>query len=93
MEVVFFSDGFMVLDIDYYNNDGSVFLLTSDDDVSNSSIIWHARLGHIGQERMGRLAREGLIGNLAKVTLPICEHFLVGNKKKNVSLGCLFHCN
>jgi hypothetical protein len=74
----FISDGFMVLNIDCYNNDGSVFLLTSSDDVSNSSVVWHARLGHIGQERMARLTREGLIGNLAKVTLPTCEHCLVG---------------
>jgi hypothetical protein len=35
----FISDGFMVLNIDYYNNDGSVFLLTSSDDVSNSSVV------------------------------------------------------
>ena len=75
----------MVLNIDYYNNDGSVFLLTSSDDVSNSSVVWHARLGHIGQERMGRLAREGLIGNLAKVTLPTCEHCLVGKSKDRKS--------
>jgi hypothetical protein len=44
----FFSDGFMVLNIDYYNHDGSIFLLTSPDDESNSSVVWHARLGHIG---------------------------------------------
>ena len=74
----FISDGFMVLNIDYYNNDDSIFLLTSFDNESNSSVVWHARLGHIGQERMARLAREGLIGNLTKVTLPTCEHCLVG---------------
>ena len=34
-----FPNGFMVLNIDYYNNDGSVFLLTSFDYVSNSSIV------------------------------------------------------
>jgi transposase InsO family protein len=78
----FISNGFMVLNIDYYNNDGSVFLLTSSDDVSNNSVVWHARLGHIGQERMARLAREGLIGNLAKVTLPTCEHCLIGKSKR-----------
>ena len=31
---------------------------------------------------MARLAREGLIGNLAKVTLPTCEHCLVGKSKR-----------
>ena len=37
-----------------------------------------ARLGHIGQERMTRLAREGLMGDLAKVTLSTYDHCLVG---------------
>ena len=42
------------------------------------SILWHARLGHIGQDRLNRLARAGLLGSLAKVELPTCEHCLVG---------------
>ena len=72
----FISNGFLILDIEYYNNDSSVFL-TSSDNASDNSIIWHARLGHIGQKRMTRLARKGLMGNLAKVTLSTCEHCLV----------------
>ena len=35
----FISSGFMVLNIDYYNNDGLVFLLTSSNDLSNSSVV------------------------------------------------------
>ena len=73
----FISNGFLILDIEYYNYDSSVFL-TSSDNASDNSIIWHARLGRIGQERMTRLAREGLMGNLTKVTLSTCEHFLMG---------------
>ena len=73
----FISNGFLILDIEYYKNDSSVFW-TSSDNASDNSIIWHARLGHIEQERMTRLAREGLMGNLTKVTLSICEHCLVG---------------
>ncbi|KAK2987383.1 hypothetical protein RJ640_019256 [Escallonia rubra] len=38
----------------------------------------HARLGHIGQDRMTRLAREGLLGPLARVNLQICEACLAG---------------
>jgi len=76
----FISDGFMILDLNYYNYDKSFVLLTSSDDVD--SIKWHARLGHIGQDRMTRLAREGLISNLAKVTLSICEHCLMGKSIK-----------
>jgi hypothetical protein len=43
-----------------------------------SSFTWHARLGHIWKDRMARLAREGLLGLLAKVDLPICEPYLAG---------------
>ena len=78
MDVVLFQMiFFLILDIEYYNNDSSVFL-TSSDNASDNSIIWHAKLGHIGQEKMTRLAREGLIGNLSKVTLSTGEHCLVG---------------
>ena len=73
----YISNGFLILDIEYYNYDSSVFL-TSSDNASDNSIIWHARLGRIGQERMTRLAREGLMGNLTKVTLSTCEHCLMG---------------
>ena len=59
MAVVLFQNFFFFMDIEYYNNDSSVFL-TSSDNASDNSSIWHARLGHIGQERMTRLAREGL---------------------------------
>ena len=39
---------------------------------------WHARLGHIGRDRMTRLAREGLLGSLTKVDLQLCEPCLAG---------------
>ena len=91
----FISNGFLILDIEYYNNDSSVFL-TSSDNASDNSIIWHVRLGHTGQKRMTRLAREGLMGNLAKVTLSTCEHCLLGKsrrKRLEKPQGHLFHCN
>ena len=44
-----------------------------DCNITINSSTWHARLGHIGKDRMARLAREGLLGPLAKVDLPICE--------------------
>ncbi|KAL0453669.1 UNVERIFIED_CONTAM: hypothetical protein Slati_1345000 [Sesamum latifolium] len=43
----------------------------------NALMDMHARLGHIGQERMTRLAREGLLRSLAKVNLPTCEPCMV----------------
>uniref|UniRef100_A0A2N9FJ35 Integrase catalytic domain-containing protein n=1 Tax=Fagus sylvatica TaxID=28930 RepID=A0A2N9FJ35_FAGSY len=59
--------------IDYSAYDSSFVLLTQND---YDEMNWHARLGHIGQDRMTRLAREGLLGPLAKVNLPTCEHCL-----------------
>ena len=41
-------------------------------------VVWHAKLGHIGQDRMNRLARDGLLGQIAKINLPTCEHCLTG---------------
>lgn len=77
----FMSDGFMVLDIDNsisYDANKSISLVASSSDVNNDFVIWHARLGHIGQERMTRLAREGFLGPVAKVSLPTCEYCLAG---------------
>jgi GAG-pre-integrase domain len=34
------------------------------------------RLGHIGQQKMDRLAKEGLLGYLERVSLPTCENCL-----------------
>ena len=61
------------LDIDCSAYDSSFALLTQND---HDEMNWHARLGHIGQDRMTRLAREGLLGPLAKVNLPTYEHCL-----------------
>ena len=46
--------------------------------VSFGSVIWHARLGYIGQDRLKRLARASLLGSFVKVELPICEHCFAG---------------
>ena len=69
--------------------------MTSSDNAFDNSIVWHVRLGHIGQEWMTRLAREGLMGNLAKVTLCNYEHCLVGKlqRKPFGKAIHLFHCN
>ena len=77
----YLSDGFMVLDTIYVfmNDDTSIYIvgnsIASND---NDSVIWHARLGHIWQDCLKRLARACLSGSLAKVKLPICEHCLAG---------------
>ncbi|KAK2977798.1 hypothetical protein RJ640_029843 [Escallonia rubra] len=48
------------------------------DNIMNDSTTWHARLGHIGQDRMTRLARESFLGPLANVNLQTCEACLAG---------------
>ena len=47
---------------------------SSDNDVN----VWHSRLRHIGQQRMNRLAKEGLLGSLKKFNLPTCPNYLEG---------------
>ena len=50
-------NNFLVLNLDdSYNNSPLVFLSHVDSDLE--SIKWHARLGHIGQDRMSRLAKK-----------------------------------
>ena len=68
-------DGFNILDIIYSSsNDNAISYMTTVNDVN--SIVWHARLGHIGQDRMNKLARDGLLAQLAKINLPTYEHCL-----------------
>ena len=63
------------LDIDCSTYDSSFALLTQND---YDEMNWHPRLGHIGQDKMTRLTREGLLGPLTKVNLPTYEHCLAG---------------
>ena len=46
-----------MLDLDH----SSFSFIAYNDDVSDS-IMWHARLGHIGKDRLARLAREAYLG-------------------------------
>ena len=54
----------------------SLFIQSSNDDLNVN--VWHTRLGHIGQERMNRLAHDGLLRPITKVELSICEYCLQG---------------
>ena len=77
----FILDGFMVLDIDNYvfsnTNDSYFLLMTTSRNACDSVIIWHAKLRHIGQGRMNRLARENLLSQFTKIDMPTCEYSLV----------------
>ena len=78
----FILNGFMVLDIDNCvlsnTNDSYYLLMTTSRNTCDNVIIWHARLRHIGQERMNRLARENLLGQFTKIDMLTCEYCLVG---------------
>ncbi|XP_075669835.1 uncharacterized protein LOC142639561 [Castanea sativa] len=49
----------------------SFSFIAHNDDVSDS-VMWHARLGHIGKDRLARLAREGLLGSITNFQ-ELCE--------------------
>ena len=66
---------FLDLD-DSYDNISFTFVSYFD---SNSEYVkWHARLGHVGQDRISRLAKEGLLDRLTRIKLPRCESCLAG---------------
>lgn len=55
--------GLFMLDLDFESNRCPILVTTSSSsDVMFDLIKWHSRLGHIGQERLSRLTREGLLG-------------------------------
>ncbi|KAJ4730414.1 Gag/pol protein [Rhynchospora pubera] len=73
----YLKDNFMILDTINYSAayDSSSYVISDNDcDVKK----WHARLCHIGVDRMNRLAKDGLLGLAAKFNLPTCEHCLAG---------------
>ena len=76
-------DDFVILDIAYSNkNNNVVSYMTTASDVD--SVIWHTRLGHIGQDRINRLGRDSLLGQIAKINLSTCEHCLAGKSIGNL---------
>lgn len=75
-------DSFFVLDLDYDSDNNSMLAVASNFNIHSESVKWHARLGHIGQDRMSRLAKGGLLDQLTKVELPRCEPCLAGKATK-----------
>ena len=64
---------FFVLDLDNtYNNTSSVFVSYFDFD--SEYVKLHARVPYMGQYRMSRLVKEGLLDRLIKVKLPKCSY-------------------
>ena len=66
-------DGFIVLDsIPIKTNTSTVVIGSSSNDSLVHDVKWHSRLGHIGQNRLKRLAKAGLLEYIEKIDLPIC---------------------
>ena len=75
----FMSDRFIRLDIIPIDKTTYVFVTGNPSSSSSvNNVKWHARLGHIGQDRLKRLAKIGLLGSIDKIDLPVCEHCLAG---------------
>ena len=75
----FVLDGFIVLDsIPIKTNTSTLVIGSSSNDSLVHDVKWHVRLEHIGQNRLKRLAKAGLLESIKKIYLPICEHCLVG---------------
>ena len=38
--------------------------------------LWHLRLGHIGEDRLNKLEKDGPFGSLTSKSYPVCESCL-----------------
>jgi len=84
----------------FYGNKSSSVFVSSVDSNSNS-VVWHAGLGHIGQGRITRMVKEGLLGLLTQVRQLRCEPCLAsraikkpfGKASRALSSLELFHSN
>jgi hypothetical protein len=72
------------------NYDASIYVVQNSSTINDSNIItWHARLRHIGQDWLYRLAKAGLLGSFTKEELPVYEHCLAGKATKLPLGNCL----
>ena len=55
--------------------------------VSQSTYLWHLRLGHINLNRIERLVKSGLLNKLEDNSLPPCESCLEGKMTKRSFTG------
>lgn len=51
--------------------------------VSQDTLLWHLRLGHINKKRIERLVKSGLLNELEDNSLPPCESCLEGAKVRS----------
>ena len=56
---------------------------------SNPTRLWHMRLGHINLNRINRLVKEGILGNLVIQPMEVCESCLKGKMTKKPLYGLI----
>lgn len=56
-------------------------------EVDNSTKLWHLKLGHISQDRIHRMAKDGSLGSLDPAPMPTCESCLQGKMTKSPFTG------
>ena len=77
---------FIILDLDNtHDNTSSAFV--SYFDFNYESVKLHARLGHLGQYRMGRLPKESFLNRLTRAKLPRYEPCLTGKAIFSKAMG------
>jgi len=89
LEIIYYGfafhfNGFIIMNCDFSNYNQACSLVTFHENIDINMNVWHARLGHIRQERMNRLTREGYLDLLTRIDLPTSEHCLVGKITRNL---------
>ena len=57
-------------------------------DKINQKYLWHHRLGHIEEERINKLKKDGIFGSFDSESYPACESYL---RKKITKLPFVRH--
>ncbi len=69
-------------------------------DEINQKYLWHLKLGHIGEDRMNKMEKDGLLGPVTSESYPVCESCLqekmarlsfVGHGERTTEILTLVH--
>ncbi|GMP93218.1 hypothetical protein CsSME_00043150 [Camellia sinensis var. sinensis] len=63
---------------------------SSEDDVSDTSRLWHMRLGHVGEKALQGLVKQGLLKGAKTGKLEFYEHCVLG-KQTRIKFGTAIH--
>jgi hypothetical protein len=75
-------DGLFIMNLECERNDFNIDAKHPKTNDSNSTYLWHCRLGHIGHKRMKKLHKDGLLESLDFESFETCEVCLVGKMVK-----------